>query len=146
MDTGGLDGVQAGDAMLKDMNGIQDKTQDSLARTKTMVAESKEVGVATLEELNRQREVIGNIDSEIDRIDDSLARAEALLKQFGKRMASDHFIQCFALVNCLLLLGVVLYAILKDGGLNGDDNVPLDPTGGSASGRRLLLRRGEEYY
>lgn len=134
-DSNGMDGVKAGDAMLNDMNGIQDKTKDSLARTKTMVAESKEVGIATLEELERQREVIGNIDKEVDRIDDSLARAEALLKQFGKRMASDSFIQCFALINCLLLVGVIIFAILRD---QGDENTPVSPTGGN---RRLFLRR-----
>lgn len=121
------DGVQAGDTMLKEAHGLQDKTQDSLARTKAMVAESKEVGVATLEELQRQREVLTNIDAEADRIDDNLARAEKLLKQFGRRMASDHFIQCFTLINVLLLLGVILYAILKGKTLRGQENVPFDP-------------------
>jgi len=50
------------------------------------------------------------------------------LKQFGKRMATDSFIQCFAMVNCLLLLGVVLYAILKGGGLStGNEGTPKSP-------------------
>lgn len=125
----GMDGVKAGDAMLKEASALQDKTQDSLANTKNMIAESKEVGVATLEELERQRNVIENIDREVDRVDDNLARAEALLKQFGKRMASDQFIQCFALINCFLLLGVVLYAIIKGGGLNNSDGgSPIEPT------------------
>eukprot|EP00527_Entomoneis_sp_CCMP2396_P009377 CAMPEP_0198138956 /NCGR_PEP_ID=MMETSP1443-20131203/2308_1 /TAXON_ID=186043 /ORGANISM="Entomoneis sp., Strain CCMP2396" /LENGTH=246 /DNA_ID=CAMNT_0043800913 /DNA_START=222 /DNA_END=962 /DNA_ORIENTATION=- len=123
------DGVKAGDSMLREAAGLQDKTQDSLGNTKNMIAASKEVGVATLEELERQRNVIENIDREADRIDDSLARAEVLLKQFGKRMASDQFIQCFAMINCLLLLGVVLYAIIKGGGLgNKDGGSPVAPT------------------
>jgi hypothetical protein len=43
-------------------------------------------------------------------------------------MATDSFIQCFAMVNCLLLLGVVLYAILKGGGLSsGNDGTPKSP-------------------
>lgn len=118
---GGMDGVKAGDNMLKEASGLQDRTQDSLVNTRNMIASSKEVGVSTLEELERQRGVLTNIEMETDRIDDNLARAEALLKQFGKRMASDHFIQCFAVINCLLLLGVVLYAIIKKGGLTGSD-------------------------
>lgn len=123
------DAVKAGDNLLREASVLQDKTQDSLANTKNMIAASKEVGVATLEELERQRHVIENIDREADRIDDNLARAEALLKQFGKRMASDQFIQCFALINCLLLLGVVLYAIIKGGGLNNrDGGSPIQPT------------------
>lgn len=129
----GLDGVKAGDSMLAEAADMQNKTADSLANTKNMIAESKEVGAATLEELHRQREVISNIEKETDRIDDNLARAEALLKQFGKRMASDSFIQCFALINCILLLAVILYAIIKKGGLaGGNDGQP------DAPARRML--------
>lgn len=116
---GQMDGVKAGDHMLKEAAGLQDKTQDSLSNTKNMIAASKEVGMSTLEELERQRNVIQSIERETDRIDDNLARAEALLKQFGKRMASDHFIQCFAVINCLLLVGVIIFAIVKKGGLTG---------------------------
>jgi novel plant SNARE len=117
-----------GDKLLTEASNLQDKTQDSLSNTKNMIAQSKEVGISTLEELERQRNVIQNIERETNRIDDNLARSEVLLKQFGKRMASDHFIQCFALINCLLLLGVVLYAILKGGGLNtGKDSQPNSP-------------------
>ena len=135
-DTEGMSGEEAGDRMLKEASALQDKTQDSLNNTKQMIAQSKEVGTATLEELERQRGVIENIDREADRIDDNLARAEVLLKQFGKRMASDHFIQCFAMINCLLLLGVVLYAVIKGGSLTGgDDNAPVEPA-------RAMLRRG----
>lgn len=98
-------GQKAGDNMLKEAIDLQNKTQDSLGNTKAMIAASKEVGMSTLEELERQRDVLSNIEKEIDRVDDNLARAEALMKQFGKRMASDKFIQCFAVLNCLLLLG-----------------------------------------
>lgn len=121
------DGVAAGNQMLQEAHGLQDKTQDSLSRTKQMVAESKEVGVATLEELQRQREVLTSIEQETDRLDDNLARAEKLLKQFGRRMASDHFIQCFTMINVLLLLGVIVYAILKGKNLRGEEAVPFDP-------------------
>ena len=135
--THGDDPVRAGDAMLKEAHGLQNKTQDSLANTKTMIAESKEVGAATLEELERQRQVITNIEQEVDRVDDGLARAELLLKQFGKRMASDHFIQCFAVINCLLLVAIVIYAIAKGKSLTPEPDTPPDPTDPNA--RQLLL-------
>lgn len=124
---GEMDPTQAGSNMLADAAALQDKTQDSLANTKSMIAQSKEVGVSTLEELQRQREVIQNIDREADRMDDNLARAEALMKQFGKRMAGDKFIQCFAVINCLLLIGVVIYAIQKKGNLLGGSDSPSNP-------------------
>lgn len=127
-DDDGIDAVKAGDQILNDAARLQDKTQDSLSNTKNLIAQSKEVGVSTLEELERQRNVIDNIDREVTRIDDNLARAEALLKQFGKRMATDKFIQCFAVVNCLLLLGVLLYIVLKPGGVpNPLDGAPIQP-------------------
>ena len=138
------DAVKAGDKMLDEMHDIQNKTQDSLGNTKALIAQSKEVGMATLEELERQRNVLSNIEQEIDRVDDNLARAEALLKQFGKRMASDKFIQCFAVLNCLLLLGVIIYAVTKGGGLPGaDDVLPTSPfdsgnTGTDQQGQRFL--------
>ena len=126
----GLDAVKAGDNMLREAAHLQEKTQDSLENTKNMIASSKEVGVATLEELERQRDVLQNIERGVDRIDDNLARAEKLLKQFGKRMASDHFIQCFTAINVMLLIGVIIYAIIKKGNIGGGPPAPKSPTGG----------------
>lgn len=134
---GGTDGngemnpTMAGTNMMNEASALQDKTQDALGNTKNMIAASKEVGVATLEELQRQREVIGKIDQEADRMGDNLARAEALVKQFGKRMAGDKFIQCFALLNCVLFVSVVLWAIFKGkaGEIFADADAPANPVG-----------------
>ncbi|MGK3762037.1 MAG: SNARE protein, partial [Bacillariaceae sp.] len=135
---GEQDPTMAGNNMLNEASRVQDKTQDALGNTKSMIAQTKEVGVATLEELQRQREVLNNIDKEADRMGDNLARAEALVKQFGKRMASDKFIQCFAVLNCLLFVGVVVWAIFKGKGddlLGGNPDAPADPVA-----NRMLLR------
>jgi SNARE protein len=112
------DAQKTGDQMLNDAGRIQDKTQDSLGQTKAMIAASKEVGMSTVEELQNQRAQIENIDSELDRMEDNLSRADKLLKAFGKRMATDKFIQCFACVNVLLLGGVVAYVVF---GKDDDD-------------------------
>lgn len=130
------DAQRAGDDMLNKASALQDKTQESLDYTKNMVAESKEVGVSTLAELHRQREVIERIDFEADRINDNLNRAEQLVKQFGKRMASDKFIQCFAVINVLMLVGVILYAVFGKGTTLGQvNNAPPNPV---ANGGRML--------
>jgi len=123
------DPSKAGTNMLNEASMLQDKTQDSLANTKNLIAQSKEVGVSTLEELQRQREVIENIDKQADRMDDNLARSQALLKQFGKRMATDKFIQCFAVLNCLLLLGVIIYISVKDDPEEESESSPTNPFG-----------------
>ena len=124
----GVTDEQAGDYLLDESKKIQDKTQESLNRTKQLVAESKEVGVSTLEELERQRDQIGSIDADADRIVDNLERSQALIKHFRKRMASDKFVQCFAVINALLLVGVVAYPILKGGEFaDKDDGAPPSP-------------------
>lgn len=140
------DAVKAGDNMLKEAERLQEKTQDSLGNTKALIAQSKEVGMSTLEELERQRDVLNNIDKELDRVDDNLARAEALLKQFGKRMAGDKFIQCFSVLNFLLLGGVIIYTIVRGQGPETPDETvpesPLDMTAPSNADqtRHFLLR------
>lgn len=125
------DGQKAGDQMLNNARQTQDKTQESLDYTKQLVAESKDVGISSLEELKRQRETLDRIDQEADRIDTALDVAEKLVKNFGKRMASDRFIQCFAVVNVLLLVGVVLYAVFSGKSLStagsGSPENPVQP-------------------
>lgn len=142
---GEMSGEAAGDMMINDMNHIQDKTKSSLDNTKNMVKASKEVGEATMEELLKQREQIRNIDSEAMRIEDNLNRADKLIKTFAKRMATDKFIQCFACVNVLMLVGVVVYSIVKKSGSEGDPtrNSPQSPV---RMLRGLLFEDGEESY
>jgi SNARE protein len=130
---GEMSGEEAGSHMISDMNTIQDKTKASITNTKQMVSASKAVGESTMEELLRQREQIRTIDNEAMRIEDNLQRADKLIKTFGKRMATDRFIQCFACINVLLLVGVVVYTIVKKGNTGGGNNNsnPTNPVGGT---------------
>jgi chromosome segregation ATPase len=117
-----------GDAMLQEAQRLQDKTGASLANTKRMVEESKYTGMQTVEELQRQREQIRDIDNDVNRLEDNLGRADKLVKTFAKRMATDRVIQCFACTNILFLLGIVIYVIVKGGGLNSGDKDSGSPT------------------
>mmetsp|Transcript_19208 Transcript_19208/g.40048 ORF Transcript_19208/g.40048 Transcript_19208/m.40048 type:complete len:91 (-) Transcript_19208:86-358(-) len=66
-----------------------------------------------------QRDQIKDITEEVMQIEDNLSRADKLIKTFGRRMATDKFIQCFTCVNVLLLVGVIVYAVVsKDTGTN----------------------------
>lgn len=117
---------KAGDALLSDATRIQDKTQTSLSTTQNLIAESKQVGMSTVEELHRQREQLGNIDSDVNRMEDNLKRADRLIKTFGKRMATDKMIQCFACVNVMIMVGLIVYSVVK-GGLNSKDEDVVPP-------------------
>jgi hypothetical protein len=72
-----------------------------------------------------------------------LNRADKLIKTFGKRMATDKLIQCFACTNILLLVGVVVYVVVK-GGFDGakNDGAPESPVGdgGTTSEQTRMLR------
>lgn len=135
----------SGDALLDEAGRIQDKTQQSISNTRRMIQESKEVGMQTTEELQRQRTQLENIDNDVMRMENNLNRADKLIKTFGKRMATDKLIQCFACTNILLLVGVVVYVVVK-GGLDkarndGTPESPIDDSGtGTASEQRMLLR------
>lgn len=112
-DHGYMTGEEAGGIMLNDMNHIQDKTKSSLQNTKSMVAASKQIAQTTMNQLVDDRERIHRIHDETMRVEDNLQRSDKLIKQFGKRMATDRFIQCLACINMILLVGVVVYFVFR---------------------------------
>jgi hypothetical protein len=114
------DGQKAGDQMLGKAKELQDKTQISLDYTKQLVEDSKEVGMSSLEELKRQRETLNRIDEGANRVDSALDVADKVMKAFGKRMASDKFIQCFSLLNVCLLVGLIAYIFISGKSLGGN--------------------------
>ena len=70
----------------------------------------------------------------------SASKAVGESKTFGKRMATDRFIQCFACINVLLLVGVVVYTIVKKGNTgNSSSGNPTNPVGGTRLLRGWLI-------
>jgi SNARE protein len=133
---GGESPEEDGDAMLVEASKLQDKTKESLDRTANLVSEAKSVGLETMEELRRQREQISHIDEEAQKIEGNLKRADKLIKTFGRRMATDRFIQCFACVNVFLLVGVIVYIVVMK--QKHPDANPLQPMGPTNPVRMLL--------
>lgn len=129
MEDGGIESMQNdGDKMLEDASRLQDKTAESLSNTMSLIADSKMVGLQTVEDLEAQRNQIRGIDEDVMRLEDNLVRADVLIKNFGKRMATDKVIQCFACVNILMVVGVIVYAIVDKGGLSDKDSgSPAEP-------------------
>lgn len=126
---GGSDGGARGkgegktnDDYLKAAHGIQDKTVASVDHTLQMIEQSRDVGQATLEELQRQREQIDEIDDTVKGIENNLSRADALIRTFGKRMATDKCIQVFTMLNVVMVVIIVVYAIVTRGVLNSSDD------------------------
>ena len=78
-----------------------------------MIEASKEVGNATLEQLRSQREQIIDIEADIDALDSTILRAEKLVVNFTRRMATDKIIQGFAALNIVVMLGLILYVAIS---------------------------------
>jgi HPt (histidine-containing phosphotransfer) domain-containing protein len=92
-DNDATDPTRVGSTMLNEAGHLQECTAASLTNTRRMIANSKEIGTASLEKLKDQREAIRGIDKSTDRADDNLARSEKLIAVFGRRMSPFRIIR-----------------------------------------------------
>lgn len=106
------------DDLLNQAHGYQDLTFESLARTRNLIEQSEEVGKGTLAQLKEQHEQMEEVENEIDVMDSNLLRAEKLILNFGRRMATDRVIQLFSFVNIVVLLSLILYVAISGNSLS----------------------------
>lgn len=96
---------------------VQCKTEQSLMSTAKMVEQSKEVAAATGEQLREQRQQIVQITDEVMRMEDSLTRADKLIRTFARRMVTDRVI---LLATLLVFLGIAAIVVYKS--INPNDS------------------------
>ncbi len=116
------------DELLIGANKIQDLTEASLNRTKQKIEESKNVAVATLEQLEDQRKQINDIQEDVNNLDANLTKAKTLVFGFAKRLASDRVVQIMTALNIIALGSIIVYVLYTKKSL-GNNN-----TGGSNVG------------
>ncbi|ETI44927.1 hypothetical protein F441_10324 [Phytophthora nicotianae CJ01A1] len=110
---------------------IQAKTEQSLMSTAKMVEQSKDVAAATAEALRGQREHIVEITDAVMGIEDSLQRADKLIRSFARRMATDRVILLFAFLVIVGIAGIVGYKSMHPNDTTfyvPDEVTPPDPT------------------
>ncbi|KAK1943835.1 putative plant SNARE 12 [Phytophthora citrophthora] len=110
---------------------IQSKTEQSLMSTAKMVEQSKDVAAATAEALRGQREHIVEITDAVMGIEDSLQRADKLIRSFARRMATDRVILLFTFLVILGIAGIVGYKSVHPEDTTfyvPDEVTPPDPT------------------
>lgn len=95
---------------------VQGNTNSVLQNTINTAKEAQASGENTLEKLEEQRQQINEIGKSILDMRENLDYSMTLIGNFTKRMATDKCIQAFALVNMLLLLGVIIFVLLKKQG------------------------------
>jgi SNARE protein len=93
---------------------MQEKTQESTARTKKLIQETIEIGTAANSELKDQGAKIIKIEEDVEQVESNLKRADRQMRIFIRRMASDRiFLVLIALLGAGILAIVVLTVLQK---------------------------------
>jgi chromosome segregation ATPase len=107
-----------GDKVLKDSDQI-------INNVGNMVNEANENAVKIQQELHRQNEQLGNIQGELNEIDESLKRSNKTMRQILVGLATDKFILCMIVIIVLIIITIIIV-----GAVGGDPdkkfNVPHD--------------------
>ncbi|KAH9252135.1 hypothetical protein BASA81_009985 [Batrachochytrium salamandrivorans] len=91
--------------MTKQALTLQDKTQESTARTQRILDETIQVGVTVQTELKHQGEKIHQAEEDVERIESNLRRADKQMRIFVRRMGND---KIFMLMILLLVVGIIV--------------------------------------
>ena len=113
-----------GDKVLKDSDQI-------INNVGVMVNEANDNAVKIQQELHKQNEQLGNIQGELNEIDESLKRSNKTMRQILVGLATDKFILCMIVIIVLIILVIIIV-----GAVGGDEdkkfNVPHDIFGKKA--------------
>ncbi|KAK1374899.1 putative plant SNARE 11 [Heracleum sosnowskyi] len=123
---------------------MMDETDQTIERSKQVLAETVEVGTETAATLKAQTEQMDRIVNELDSINFSIKKASKLVKEHGRQIATD---RCIVFMLFLIVLGVIAIFIVKLVSPNNEDiqDVPgLAPP--VPTNRRLLWNPNQEYY
>ncbi|KND01943.1 uncharacterized protein SPPG_02450 [Spizellomyces punctatus DAOM BR117] len=113
---------------------IQEQTQQSTARTKRIVEETLEMGLAVKDEVLKQGNQMSKIQEDLATVESNLKRAEKQLRVFLRRMATDKiFIVFILLIVVLVVVAIVLY-VLKTKGIIDIGKGGITLTGKSITG------------
>ncbi|KAK6092787.1 hypothetical protein MT418_006785 [Batrachochytrium dendrobatidis] len=92
---------------------IQDKTQESTARTQRILDETIQVGVTVQTELKQQGEKIRQVDEDVERIESNLRRADKQMRVFVRRMGNDKIFMFMILLMVVGIIIAIVFTVLK---------------------------------
>ncbi|KEH37713.1 putative target SNARE coiled-coil domain-containing protein [Medicago truncatula] len=87
-----------------------DETDQAIERSKQVVHQTIEVGTQTATTLKGQTEQMGRIVNELDSIQFSIKKASQLVKEIGRKVATD---KCIMLFLFLIVCGVIAIIVVK---------------------------------
>ncbi|WJX24630.1 putative plant SNARE 13 [Trifolium repens] len=120
-----------------------DETDQAIERSKKVVHETIEVGTNTATTIKSQTEQMSRIVNELDSIQFSIKKASKLVKEIGRKVATD---KCIMLFLFLIVCGVVAVIVVKIVNPHNKDIRDIPGLAPPAQTRRLLyLRTGEHF-
>lgn len=109
--------------IVEQARGVQDESMNSVARSQRLVDQAEKIGVETASKLKDQTDQMKRIYSQVDNIEGNLARADKIMREFVKRMATDKLVLCFIL---LILVGIITIVAWKATHKGGKDSENVD--------------------
>ncbi|KAK7304046.1 hypothetical protein RJT34_15052 [Clitoria ternatea] len=120
-----------------------DETDQAIERSKQVVYQTVEVGNQTAATLKGQTEQMGRIVNELDSIQFSIKKASQLVKEIGRKVATD---KCIMLFLLLIVCGVIAIIVVKIVHPNNKDIRDIPGLAPPAPTRRLLYVRTAEHF
>ncbi|XP_057430895.1 novel plant SNARE 12-like [Lotus japonicus] len=120
-----------------------DETDQAIERSNQVVHQTIEMGTQTATTLNGQTEQMGRIINELDSLQFSIKKASQLVKEIGRKVATD---TCIMLFLFLIVCGVAAIIVVKFVNPNNKDINDIPGLAPPAPTRRLLyVRTGENF-
>ncbi|XP_058722864.1 novel plant SNARE 13-like [Vicia villosa] len=117
-----------------------DETDQAIERSKQVVHQTIEVGTSTATTLKGQTDQMGRIVNELDSIQFSIKKASQLVKEIGRKVATD---KCIMLFLFLIVCGVVAIIVVKIVNPHNKDIRDIPGLAPPVPTRRLLYVRTE---
>ncbi|KAK9086206.1 hypothetical protein Syun_028600 [Stephania yunnanensis] len=112
-----------------------DETDQAIERSKMVVENTIEVGAQTGVKLKGQTEQMGRIVNELDTVQFSIKKASQLVKEIGRKVATD---KCIMLFLLLIVCGVIAIIVVKIVNPNNKDIRDIPGLAPPAPTRKLL--------
>lgn len=104
--------------VIKEAEKTQQEDLKAVVRMQRMVEDTEDVGLETNIKLKLQTEQMKSINNDVYSVGETMKRADKLVNQIGKRLATDKMIACLILT---ILFFVFLIIVLKSFGYGGTD-------------------------
>lgn len=105
--------MNTAEGMMRHGLDVQDKSKESLERTRRVVAETKDIGIDTVAKLESNTHQIETMYDNLTAIDSTLARSTKVIKRMARKMATDKVIWVFAFLVFVAIIFIIVWSKVK---------------------------------